>query len=155
MHKNKYLKKSFSEKDFFLDETPCKEKEDFLTKQDFLKKGKSPINGIGIFTTIAIPANELFYLVPLGDLRLVPTPGAARIATNKFVFDEKVLNYVNHSCDPNSEIVLEQQRVVLRAKRDIFTGEEITLDYTITEEKNNLILCTCGKEKCRNFFFTT
>jgi hypothetical protein len=155
MHKNKYLKKSFSEKEFFLDETPYEEKKDFLTKQDFLKKGKSLINGIGIFTSIVIPANELFYLIPLNDIRLVPTMRAARIATNKFVFDEKVLNYINHSCNANSEIVLEQQRVLLRAKRDICVGEEITLDYTMNEEKNNLILCNCGEKKCRNFFFTT
>ena len=83
----------------------------------------------------------------------MPTPKAARIAPNKFVLDEKVLNYVNHSCEANSEIVFEPQRVVLRAKREILVGEEITLDYTATEEKNNLVPCTCGSVKCRNFFF--
>jgi len=152
MHKDKYKQNYSFDKQFFFDEGSSPKVDDFL-KKNFLSKAKSLIHGIGIFTTLAIPSNEFFYLVPLADLRLVPTPRAARIATNKFVFDEKVLNYVNHSCEANSEIVLEQQRVVLRAKRAISEGEEITLDYCDTEERNTLVPCTCGSKKCRNYFF--
>ncbi|MFA5930762.1 MAG: SET domain-containing protein-lysine N-methyltransferase [archaeon] len=159
MHKDKYeqkscRQKSFFEKEFFLDESSSPKVDDFL-KKEFLIKSKSPIHGTGVFTKIAIPHGEVFYLIPLNNISPIFDPLALRIPTGNFVSDEKVLNFVNHSCEANSEIVLEQQRVVLRAKRTIAPGEEITLDYTVTEEKKNLVPCNCKSQKCRSFFFTS
>ena len=159
MHKDKYSQKScgqksFFEKEFFLDESSSPKVDDFL-KKEFLIKSKSQVHGTGIFTKIAIPHNEVFYLIPLNNLSSLSNPPALRIPTGNFVFDDSVLNYVNHSCEANSEIVLEQQRVVLRAKRAIAPGEEITIDYTVTEEKKNLVPCDCKSQKCRSFFFTS
>lgn len=37
--------------------------------------------------------------------------------------------YVNHSCQPNSEVIVLSGRVFLRALRQITPGEEITTDY--------------------------
>jgi len=120
-----------------------------------LKKKPSPISGIGIFTVEEIPANKEFYLVPFCDIRKETAPRLTRIATGLFVSDEVVLNWVNHSCDPNTELVIGQNRLTLRSKRDIKAGEEITVDYFLNEEQNNLIACKCGSEKCRNFFYTS
>jgi uncharacterized protein len=37
--------------------------------------------------------------------------------------------FINHSCVPNCEIDLSQERVYVFAKRNIKTGEELTYDY--------------------------
>ncbi|MFA6269499.1 MAG: SET domain-containing protein-lysine N-methyltransferase [archaeon] len=118
-----------------------------------LIKQPSKIHGVGIFTKTEVPANREFYLVPMTDLRNSSSPRCARIAQNLYVSDEQVLNWINHSCEANSELVFGQNRVVLKSKREIKAGEEITVDYYLTEEKNNLLPCACGSEKCRNFFF--
>lgn len=55
--------------------------------------------------------------------------------------------YINHSCEPNAG-VLNRDNIV--AMRKIFRGEEITIDYSTTEddEKWNM-LCKCGSDTCR------
>ncbi|MCL2449686.1 MAG: SET domain-containing protein, partial [Polyangiaceae bacterium] len=37
--------------------------------------------------------------------------------------------YINHSCDPNTEIVIVRQRIYVHALRDIEAGEELFYDY--------------------------
>ena len=128
---------------------------DLLKDSSFLQKKKSQLHGFGVFTSIKIHPNSEFYLVPMGGLLSSPAPRAARIATGKFINDEKVLNWVNHSCEANSELSIQQNKIVLRSLREIAPGEEITVDYTLTEEKNNLVQCKCGSAKCRNYFYTT
>jgi len=145
--------KKFS-KLFELESSSVEEESEFLGSNS-LEKQKSPIPGVGIFTKIKISQNKVFYNVPLNDVRSIPAPHCAKITRGKFVFDPKILNWVNHSCEANSEIVLQEQSVVLRAKRIIQAGEEITLDYCETEEKNNLVSCACNSTKCRNYFYTT
>lgn len=126
----------------------------FLETVAFEKK-KSKIHGTGVFTKTKIPALREFYIIPLNEVYQKPLPKMARIASNLFVNDPKVLNYVNHSCDPNSEIIIFEKKVFLKSKRKILQGEEITLDYCENEEKNNLIPCECRSKKCRNFFYIT
>ena len=130
-------------------------RETTLQKKDFLVKKKSPIHGYGIFSSVKIPRGMDFYLVPLNRISSTPAPRLARIAPEIYVSDEKVLNWVNHSCESNSELILEQNKVVLRSKRVISAGEEITLDYYLTEEQKKLVPCSCGLKKCRNFFYIT
>lgn len=54
--------------------------------------------------------------------------------------------YVNHSCDPNTEIKNRRDM----AMRDIKKGEEITSDYT-GQGSSTSFICKCGSEKCRGF----
>jgi len=129
-------------------------KED-LIEENLLQIKDSLIHGKGVFTLKEIKNNRIFYLVPMNDLRKTPSPSFARLSNNYFVNDPIVLNYVNHSCDPNSELVLGQKGAFLRSKRVILKGEEITLDYCVTEEKNTLIECKCKSINCRNFFYIT
>ena len=128
------------------------DEEEFLDLIGLFKQ-ESPIHGIGIFTKTKIRENKLFYIIPLNDVRSTPSPKCAKIAEKMFVSDPKILNWVNHSCVPNSELVFQENKVFLRAKRDILPGEEITVDYCETEEKNNLVFCNCGSSKCRNYFY--
>lgn len=57
----------------------------------------------------------------------------------------------NHSCDPNAAISLRVTEVVrLVAWKCIKAGEEITIDYTRTEEKLAAPFnCFCGAKNCK------
>lgn len=63
--------------------------------------------------------------------------------------------WINHSCDPNCEAVIERGRVFIEALRDIEPGEELGYDYWfVLEEPHNkknkaLYPCRCGSKNCR------
>jgi uncharacterized protein len=61
--------------------------------------------------------------------------------------------YINHSCDPNTEPVVEGKRVFIYALRDIKKGEELFYDYAYeredAEEDESIYPCYCGTKKCR------
>lgn len=70
--------------------------------------------------------------------------------------------WINHSCDPNCEAVIEEDedgdsrgdKVFIEALRDIKAGEELTYNYGITlAERHTAKLkkiweCRCGSPKC-------
>jgi SET domain-containing protein len=63
--------------------------------------------------------------------------------------------FINHSCDPNCEAVIEDGRIYIEALRDIPTGEELTYDYAYIRKGRfrkaweTLYACHCGSPKCR------
>ena len=63
--------------------------------------------------------------------------------------------WINHSCDPNCESVVDKARVFLEAVRDIPKGQEICFDYMIERDPNDppemdqIFGCRCGSPKCR------
>lgn len=63
--------------------------------------------------------------------------------------------YINHSCDPNCEAVIEENRVYIDALRTIQPGEELLYDYQYErdgepeESWDRLYACECGAAKCR------
>jgi len=63
--------------------------------------------------------------------------------------------FINHSCEPNCESVIEQRRVFIDALRDIRPGEELSYDYQIGRERNDppdvdqIYACRCGSARCR------
>ena len=66
--------------------------------------------------------------------------GAARTNTAR---------YINHSCRPNGEIMINKERVWVMAKRSIKVGEELSYDYD-TDYFNDYIKpkgCKCFKCK--------
>ena len=66
-----------------------------------------------------------------------------------------VARFINHSCDPNCESVIERGHVYIHALRDIEPGEELGYDYWfVLEEPHNaankaLYPCRCGSRNCR------
>ena len=70
--------------------------------------------------------------------------------------DGNEARFINHSCDPNCESVIEGGRVFIDAVRPIKTGAELLYDYAYTrdgseteEEETGLYGCRCGSRKCR------
>ena len=81
------------------------------------------------------------------------------IASRRTVIDAGVngnaARFINHSCAPNCETVIENSRVFIDAIRDIKPGEELGYDYQLTWESTDdpeelkLYACRCGAKKCR------
>lgn len=55
---------------------------------------------------------------------------------------------INHSCDPNTEMVNEDDRLFLFALRDILPEEELTFDYGYDIEHFLDHPCRCGAPNC-------
>ncbi|XP_031333139.1 probable histone-lysine N-methyltransferase set-23 [Photinus pyralis] len=69
--------------------------------------------------------------------------------------------YINHSCDPNSELLTVRVNTVIPklcifAKDDIQAGAEITFDYGRDSNQNEdgkmaRVKCLCGSKNCRQY----
>ncbi len=81
-----------------------------------------------------------------------PKSLCARIADGRYVYDDKVLNWINHSCDPNAKLNIAKGSPSLIAIRDILADEEITVDYNQTEVQGVKLECTCKSGSCRGEF---
>src|SRR3984957_12095176 len=63
--------------------------------------------------------------------------------------------FINHSCDPNCESLIEDRRVFVEAVRTIQPGEELTYDYQIGRDRDDppnvdeIYRCRCGAASCR------
>jgi len=56
--------------------------------------------------------------------------------------------YMNHSCDPNAFIrIVPGLKVAVFARRDIWPGEELTIDY---RDPDHPEVCRCGAANCRS-----
>jgi SET domain-containing protein len=66
-----------------------------------------------------------------------------------------VARWINHSCDPNCEALVEKGRVFIYSIRDIKKGEELVYDYWFvldephTKKMKEMYKCRCGSRKCR------
>lgn len=63
--------------------------------------------------------------------------------------------WINHSCDPNCDAVIEDGRIWIEAIRDIAPGEELAYDYAYelkerhTPAAKRRYPCRCGAARCR------
>ena len=131
----------------------------------------SPIQGLGAFATRRIRQGTR--IIEYTGERLTPSAAAARYDDDRrepphvllFTVDQRTFidagvggneaRYVNHSCAPNCEAVIEQGRVYLEALRTITAGEELTYDYQLEcgrrprAEWERRYACRCGAATCR------
>lgn len=139
----------------------------------------SPIQGVGAFATRFIPAGVR--LIEYTGERLTPAESDARYPdppadtpagtaaerhhTYLFAIDDDVVvdaavdgneaRFINHSCDPNCDAVIEAGRIWIETIRDIAPGEELAYDYAyILEERHTPAAkrrypCHCGAATCR------
>ena len=63
--------------------------------------------------------------------------------------------FINHSCDPNCDAVVEDGRIWIESIRDIVPGEELAYDYAFilperhTPAAKRRYPCRCGSGRCR------
>jgi len=137
--------------------------------------GPSPMHGTGAFAARPIPAGTR--LVEYAGERITPAeadrrypeaPGAAH-HTQLFAIDgpdgEEVIvdaavggnvaRFINHSCVPNCDAVVEDGTIWITTVRDVAPGEELAYDYAfVLEERHTPTAkrrypCRCGAAACR------
>lgn len=63
--------------------------------------------------------------------------------------------FINHSCDPNCQALIEGDKIFIYALKDIAPGTELVYDYAyeraegMDEESEALYVCRCGAKNCR------
>ena len=135
----------------------------------------SPMQGLGAFATEAIPAGVR--LIEYTGARLTPEEAEARYPdvpgerhhTYLFAIDaddgkEVVVDaavdgnearFINHSCAPNCDAVVEHCRIWIETLREIMPGEELAYDYAYmlegrhTPAAKRRFPCHCGALTCR------
>jgi SET domain-containing protein len=131
----------------------------------------SPIQGLGGFATRAIPAGTR--IVEYTGERLTPAEAEARYPdvagerhhTYLFAVDDDLVidaavggneaRFLNHSCAPNCDAVIEDGHIWIETIHDIEPGEELVYDYayTLTERHTPAAKrrypCRCGAITCR------
>ncbi len=104
--------------------------------QQLIRQGEKIIEFTGPFLRQAETTMETYALQIGPDLYIGPSGS----------FDD----YINHSCEPNAGMVIENKTATLFALRDIHPSEEITFDYsTVMAEEGWQITCLCGRPACR------
>ena len=113
---------------------------------------RSATKGEGVFAAQAFEPGDV---VMVGTIEKVLTENhahASQIGENEYVLPAGLLSKVNHSCEPNCGISVNEtgahDYIALRA---IEVDEEITFDYAM---QNYVIehfpeICMCGSKNCR------
>ncbi|HVM68999.1 MAG TPA: SET domain-containing protein-lysine N-methyltransferase [Gaiellaceae bacterium] len=66
-----------------------------------------------------------------------------------------VARYINHSCDGNCEVIIDEGRLFVESIRAIAPGEELAYDYNIGRSPDDppnvdqIFACRCGAPNCR------
>jgi uncharacterized protein len=132
---------------------------------------RSPIHGRGVYARVDIP--EGARIVEYRGERITTAEAEARYPddasqpyhTFLFALDDdwmvdasnggNTARWINHSCDPNCEVVVDDGRLWVEALRDIAAGEELAYDYNFilpvrhTPALKRRYPCVCGAESCR------
>jgi SET domain-containing protein len=131
----------------------------------------SPIQGKGAFAIRRILAGTRLIeytgerLTPAeADSRYPDVPGE-RHHTYLFAIDDDVVidaavggndaRWINHSCDPNCDAIVEKGHIWIETIRDVEIGEELAYDYAyVLEERHTPAAkrrfpCNCGSANCR------
>lgn len=131
----------------------------------------SPMQGLGAFASEFIP--EGVRLIEYAGERLTPDQADERYPdiegerhhTFLFAIDDDVVidaavngneaRFINHSCDPNCDAVIEDGRIWIETIRDIAPGEELAYDYAyVLDERHSPAAkrrfpCHCEAATCR------
>lgn len=97
-------------------------------------------------TTIPIKQGAVFHRITQYQSASDRTYTSVQVDTHKSI-EEFFLAHLNHSCDPN--VLVDAQKLELRAIRDIHPGEDLTFFYPSTEwEMEEPFACKCGATNC-------
>lgn len=132
---------------------------------------RSGIHGRGVFARERIPAGARVVeyrgerITPAEADRRYPDQPAGEYHTFLFQIDDDVVidagrggnlaRWINHSCAPNCDAVVEGDRIFIESVREIEAGEELTYDYMFVLEERHTPArkrrypCHCGVPDCR------
>ena len=131
----------------------------------------SLMQGLGAFATRPIPGGVR--LIEYAGERLTAAEAEARYPdvtgerhhTFLFAIDDDVVidaafdgneaRFINHSCDPNCDAVIDDGRIWIETIREVEANEELAYDYAyVLEERHTPAAkkrfpCHCGAANCR------
>jgi SET domain-containing protein len=130
-----------------------------VIETEFMIFRPSPIHGTGGFARTAIPKGTR--VIEYVGERIDKRESLRRCeANNEYIFtlnDEHDLDgsvewnparFINHSCTPNCDAEIDDDRIWVVANRDIQPGEEITFNYGFDLEDYRKYPCLCGSPDC-------
>jgi len=121
-------------------------------KSDGYELKETSDKGSGIFACKLFKKDDVVMNGKIGKKLKENHSHASQIGENKFIFHAGLINKVNHSCDPNCGIkVNESGAHDFVAMRDIIIEEEITFDYAMRNFDVEFFpqKCMCGTSGCR------
>jgi len=64
--------------------------------------------------------------------------------------------YINHSCEPNCEVIIENNQIWILSIKNIRAGEELNYDYGYAFDKDDYEdhPCLCGSKKCIGYIIS-
>lgn len=108
--------------------------------------------GEGVFATGSFRAGETVIVGVIQEVLDGNHSHASQIGENTYAFHSGLVPIVNHSCDPNCGIrVNETGGHDFVAMIDILPGEEVTFDYAMRNYSIDHFdcVCQCGAKNCR------
>ncbi len=65
--------------------------------------------------------------------------------------------YINHSCDPNCEVDIIDNKIWISSIKKIKKGDELTYDYGYSFDKDDFKdhICKCGSKNCIGFIISS
>lgn len=133
-----------------------------IAETDWILFKPSQIHGVGAFARREIPTGT--HILEYKGERITKKESLARCErNNEYIFainedydlDGNVswnpARFLNHSCAPNCEAVLEETKIWVVSIRKITAGEELTFNYGYDLEDWREHACYCGAEGCVGF----
>ena len=129
---------------------------------DLYEVKPSRIHGTGVFARVNIAADQRV-LEYLGERVTKEESLRRRELDNFFVFtvtdefdidgavDWNPARFINHSCAPNCEAQMEEERIWIIALRDISASEELTFNYGYDLQDYEDHPCACGAATCLGY----
>jgi len=114
---------------------------------------KSSGKGEGIFATKSFEVGDIVMVGVIKEPLKGNHSHASQIGENEYVLHAGLITKVNHSCDPDCGIKVNQTGAHdFVAIKEIGVNEEITFDYAM---RNYIIdyfpkKCMCGSKRCRS-----
>jgi uncharacterized protein len=108
--------------------------------------------GIGVFATKSFKVGDIVMIGVIKEVLKGNNSHSSQIGENEYVLHAGLISKVNHSCDPNCGIrVNETGAHDFVAMVEIGVNEEITFDYVMRNYTINFFpkQCMCGSKKCR------
>ena len=143
------------------------------------KVRKSNVHNYGIFAKTNIPKDSKI-IQYIGE-KITKSEGDKRSAKriNKYLNSERTgsvyifeLNkyydidgsvsynkakYINHSCEPNCEVVIERDEIWIKSIKKIKKNEELSYDYGYSFDKDDYKdhTCRCGSKHCIGYIISS
>jgi SET domain-containing protein len=144
---------------------------------EWLELRGSPIHGLGAFARADIPKRTRIIEYAGEKIsnaeadRRYDDAAMRRHHTFLFILNDRTCldaayegneaRFINHSCDPNCEAVIERGHIWIDAVKAIPAGTELVYDYQYeddaeyTEEDLRFYACKCGAPNCRGTIVKT